>query len=182
MRKVMVAAAAVVWLLASPAAAQRYTGPDGKLRVALARQPFSPNGTSPGPRTMAQGGIQRLLEGLGAAVRVQEAALTADENTEYGGWKRLGMALGHFAGLVATNERDGYFTVGLYATCPSMPGLVAGLQHSGPTREPIRIGMRWLGLRDDSVTRRGWAGAGRGESHDRRRHARREGARAMIAA
>ena len=117
MRKVMVAAAAVVWLLASPAAAQRYTGPDGKLRVALAQQPFSPNGTSPGPRTMAQGSIQQLLAGLGAAVRVQEAALTADENTEYGGWKRLGMALGHFAGLVATNERDGYFTVGLYATC-----------------------------------------------------------------
>ena len=132
--------------------APRYTTADGKLRVALAQQPFSPNGTVVGPRTMAEGGIQPLLAGLGATVRIDEAALTADENTEYGGWKRLGMALGHFADIVSKNERDGYFTVGLYATCPSMPGMVAGLQHSGPTREPIRVGMLWLDAHPDFNT------------------------------
>jgi len=132
--------------------APRYTTADGKLRVALAQQPFSPNGTVVGPRTMADGGIQPLLAGLGATVRIDEAALTADENTEYGGWKRLGMALGHFADIVSKNERDGYFTVGLYATCPSMPGMVAGLQHSGPTREPIRVGMLWLDAHPDFNT------------------------------
>ncbi len=152
MRKLLLAALAVALLLPSLARAQRSAGSDGKLRVALAQQPFSPNGTSPGPRTMAQGGIQKILGDLGASVRVQEAALTADENTEYGGWKRLGMALGHFGELVAANERDGYFTVGLYATCPSMPGMVAGLQHSGPTREPIRIGMLWLDAHPDFNT------------------------------
>ena len=83
--------AAAVLLFPTAARAQRYTAPDGKLRVALAQQPFSPNGTVPGPRTMASGGVQNLLAELGAAVRVQEAALTAEENTEYGGWKRLGM-------------------------------------------------------------------------------------------
>ena len=62
------------------------------------------------------------------------------------------MALGHFADIVAKNERDGYFTVGLMATCPSMPGLVAGLQHSGPTREPIKIGMLWLDAHPDFNT------------------------------
>ena len=61
-------------------------------------------------------------------------------------------ALGHFADLVSANEREGYFTVGLYATCPSMPGMVAGLQHSGPTREPIRIGMLWLDAHPDFNT------------------------------
>ena len=142
-----------VALILSPAAlAQRYAGPDGKLRVALSRQPFSPNGISQGPRTMAEGGIQKILADLGATVRVEEAALTADENTEYGGWKRLGMALGHFADIVAKNERDGYLTVGLLATCPSMPGLVAGLQRSGPTRDPIRIGMLWLDAHPDFNT------------------------------
>lgn len=149
-RIALVCAAALV--LASTALAQRYAGPDGKLRVALSRQPFSPNGISPGPRTMAEGGIQKILADLGAAVRVEEAALTADENTEYGGWKRLGMALGHFADIVAKNERDGYFTVGLLATCPSMPGLVAGLQRSGPTRDPVRVGMLWLDAHPDLNT------------------------------
>jgi len=104
--------------LATPALAQRYSGADGKLRIALAKQPYSPTGTSVGPATMASGGIQQQLAGLGATIRVEEAALTADEATEYGAWKKLGMALGHFSDIVAKNERDGYFTVGLLATCP----------------------------------------------------------------
>lgn len=132
--------------------AQKYTAPDGKVRVALIKQPFSPTGTSAGPNTMANGGIQQILDRMGAVVRVEDVKLTADEATEYGGWKKLGMALGHFSDIVAQNERDGYFVVGLLATCPSMPGLVAGLQHSGPTREPIKIGMLWLDAHPDFNT------------------------------
>jgi arginase len=101
---------------------------------------------------MANGGIQQLLETIGVDIRIEEVALTPDESTEYGAWKRLGMALGHFSDIVAQNERDGYFTVGLLATCPSMPGLVAGLQHSGPTRKPIKVGMLWLDAHPDFNT------------------------------
>jgi arginase len=132
--------------------AQRYTASDGRLRVALSKQPFTPTGISAGPNTMANGGIQQILEEMGATIRVEEAALTPEEATEYGGWKRLSMALGHFSDIVAKNERDGYFTVGLLATCPSMPGLVAGLQHSGPKRNPIKIGMLWLDAHPDFNT------------------------------
>jgi arginase len=139
-------------LLAAPASAQRYTGHDGRIRVALAKQPFSPNGVSRGPTTMAEGGIQRILAEMGVEVRVAEAALTAEQDEEYGGWKRLGMALGHFADIVERNEREGWFTVGLLATCPSMPGLVAGLQRSGPEREALRIGMLWLDAHPDFNT------------------------------
>src|SRR5687768_1853857 len=106
---------ALALLLALPAVAApqpRYTRPDGKVRVALSKQPFSPNGTSPGPNRMATGGIQEILSGLGATVRTSEAGLTDEQNHEYGGWKRLGMALGHFADMVEKNEKDGYFTVG----------------------------------------------------------------------
>jgi arginase len=148
-------AVAIAVLAASLGAGQsrpKYLDPAGKVRVALSQQPLSPNGPSKGPATMAAGGIQKILADMGAAVRVEEARLTADEQTEYGGWKKLGMSLGHFADLVAKNERDGYFTVGLLATCPSMPGLVAGLQHSGPTPEAIKIGMLWLDAHPDFNT------------------------------
>jgi len=144
-----------VALGAATAAAQparRYVADDGKIRVALAKQPLSPNGPSKGPTTMAEGGIQALLAGLGAAVRVDEARLTAEQDKEYGGWKRLGMSLGHFADLVAKNERDGYFTVGLLATCPSMPGLVAGLQRPAAGTELLRVGMLWLDAHPDFNT------------------------------
>lgn len=152
MRRSITLTVAAVALAPSAARAQRYTGADGRLRVALAQQPFSPTGISAGPRTMATGGIQHALVGLGATFRVEEVALTPEEDTEYGAWKRLGMALGHFADLVARNEHDGYFTVGLLATCPSMPGLVAGLQHSGATPDALRIGMLWLDAHADFNT------------------------------
>src|SRR5262245_49365570 len=64
------------------AQSQRYRDATGKLRVALAQQPFLPNGTSRGPATMANGGIQQSLEQLGAVVRLSEAALTAQQDTE----------------------------------------------------------------------------------------------------
>jgi arginase len=132
-------------LLAASAGAQT-------LHVALARQPFSPTGTSVGPATMASGGIHELLAKMGAVIRDDEAKLTAAQDTEYGAWKKLGWALGDFARIVAKNERDGYFTVGLYATCPSMPGMVAGLQHSGPNNKPLRVGMLWLDAHPDFNT------------------------------
>ena len=139
-------------LTAAPAAAQKYTDASGHLRVVLAKQPFAPNGISVGPTTMANGGLQEQLTKLGATFRIEEARLTAVEDTEYGGWKRLGLALGHYSEIVARNEREGYFTVGLLATCPSMPGLVAGLQQSGPDGRPLRIGMLWLDAHPDINT------------------------------
>ena len=101
---------------------------------------------------MANGGIQKILAAMNADVRVEEVALTPEELTEYGAWKKLGWALGHFSDIVARNERDGYFTVGLLATCPSMPGLVAGLQHSGANGRPLKIGMLWLDAHPDFNT------------------------------
>lgn len=101
---------------------------------------------------MAGGGIQKTLAAMSVEVRVQEAALTLEEEKEYGGWKRLGMALGHYADLVASNERDGYLTVGLLATCPSMPGLVAGLQRARSGGAPARVAMLWLDAHPDFNT------------------------------
>ena len=132
--------------------AQKYTAADGRLRVALVKQPFSPTGTLVGPNTMASGGIQQILAGMNSVLRVQEVELTPAELTEYGAWQKLGWALGHFSDIVAQNERDGYFTVGLLATCPSMPGLVAGLQRSGTNATPLRIGMLWLDAHPDFNT------------------------------
>ncbi|HUF46623.1 MAG TPA: arginase family protein [Vicinamibacterales bacterium] len=122
------------------------------LRVALVQQPFVPNGVSKGPSVMANGGIRAELERIGVQVRVQEIGLTPDQEPEYGGWKRLGYALGHLGRTVAANERDGWFSVGLLGTCPSMPGMVAGLQNAGATGEPLRVGMLWLDAHPDFNT------------------------------
>ena len=140
-------------ILAAPPAPKAQQAPEARrVRVALAQQPFSPTGLSKGPATMSDGGIQKTLAAMGVDVRVQQAALTSEEEKEYGGWKRLGLALGHYSDLVAQNEREGYLTVGLLATCPSMPGLVAGLQRTGGGAKPARVGMLWLDAHPDFNT------------------------------
>ena len=146
---VWVACAMMVALSATPTGGQT---PSPPLRVALAKQPFSPTGISKGPSTMADGGIAKTLAEMGVDVRLQQAALTPEEEKEYGGWKRLGMALGHYADIVAANEREGYLTVGLLATCPSMPGLVAGLQKTAVGSVPARVAMLWLDAHPDFNT------------------------------
>jgi arginase len=150
--RTLAVACALLAVTTGAIAQRKYSDPDGHLRVALVKQPLLPNGPSPGPDAMAGGALQGELVRMGTIIRVDEARLTALEDTEYGGWKRLGMSLGHFAQIVARNERDGWFTVGLYATCPSMPGMVAGLQHSGPTQKPLKIGMLWLDAHPDFNT------------------------------
>jgi arginase len=147
----LVAAVAALVAAAAPVRAQD-ARPITARRVALMKQPFVPNGTSAGPTTMADGGIQEALRAMGAEVRVQEIGLTAEQEPEYGGWKRLGYALGHLGRAVAANARDGWFNVGLLGTCPSMPGMVAGLQHSGTTDRPLAIGMLWLDAHPDYNT------------------------------
>src|SRR6188508_1538558 len=95
----------LVACLSSTTAGGQYTDSAGRLRVALVKQPFVPNGTSTGPATMASGTLQDELAKLGATVRVSEIQLTAEQEPEYGGWKRLGYALGHLGRAVAANER-----------------------------------------------------------------------------
>lgn len=150
--KITIIASTLLLCWSATGSTQRYSTSGGQLRIALVKQPFSPTGISVGPNTMVNGGIQQILAGMNTDVRVQEVSLTPEELTEYGAWKKLGWALGHFSDMVAKNERDGYFTVGLLATCPSMPGLVAGLQHSGPNGKPLKIGMLWLDAHPDFNT------------------------------
>ena len=48
--RLLITSALVILLLApSLVPAQKYTAADGKLRIALVKQPFSPTGTSVGP-------------------------------------------------------------------------------------------------------------------------------------
>jgi hypothetical protein len=51
--------------------AQKYVASNGRLRMALAKQPFSPTGLSNGPKTMAEGGIQKVLVDLGVDLRAR---------------------------------------------------------------------------------------------------------------
>ena len=149
-------------LLLTPSLARaQYTDPDGVVRVAPVNMPYSGARNVPelsgGPDYLEQGGangtLVQLIEELGAAVKpIPTVALTEEEENDYGEWHRLGLANAHLGDYVAENEREGYLTVGLLANCSSLSGVLGGLQSSGPTRRPLKVGLVWIDAHGDINT------------------------------
>lgn len=127
------------------------------VRVALIKMPYvgerNVPDTSRGPEYLEQGGIQKLLEDQGAQTKpVLNTALTAEEEKAYGSWNKLALASGDLAKLVSEERRGGYLPVGLLANCNGILGMLSGLQHSGPSAKPLRVGMVFIDAHGDFNT------------------------------
>jgi arginase len=137
--------------------AQSHDGSRSPVRVALIKMPYVGERNVPelsgGPDYLEQGGIQKLLEERGSPTRpVSTVALTADEEKTYGTWNHLALANGDLAKLVADERRSGNLPVGLLANCSSILGMLSGLQHSGPSGKPLRVGMVFIDAHGDFNT------------------------------
>ena len=141
------------WLATAPhrRAAGSDVAPDGQVRVALAKQPLSPNGPSKGPATMAEGGIQRILAGGRDRPR-RRGRLTAEEDTEYGGWKKLGMSLGHFADIVARTSATAISPSVCSPPVRRCPAWSPACSVGTDARAAASIGMLWLDAHPDFNT------------------------------
>src|SRR5437764_8274783 len=127
------------------------------VRVALVKMPYvgerNVPDTSRGPDYLEEGGIRKLLEQQGVQVRPTDTvALTAEEEKAYGQWNHLALAAGDMAKLVADERRGGYLPIGLLANCNGLLGMLSGLQHSGPSAKPLRVGMVFVDAHGDFNT------------------------------
>ena len=135
--------------------AQGQTG--NQVRVALVKMPYvgerNVPDTSRGPEYLEQGGIQKLLEERGVQTKqVSNVALTAEEEKAYGSWNHLALASGDLAKIVSEERRSGYLPVGLLANCNGILGMLSGLQHSGPSAKPLRVGLIFIDAHGDFNT------------------------------
>jgi arginase len=150
---------ALPWLALLPFScfAQANNCEPNSVRIALLKMPYVGERNIPelsgGPDYLAQGGLQRLLEEHGFAAK-QDAAvrLTPDEDKAYGAWNRLALANGDLARVVSDERRAGSFPVGLLANCSSILGMLSGLQRSGPTAKPLRVGLVFIDAHGDYNT------------------------------
>jgi arginase len=127
------------------------------VRVALIKMPYvgerNVPDTSRGPDYLEQGGIPKLLEDQGVHTKpVSTTALTGEEEKAYGSWNKLALASGDLAKIVSAERRSGYLPVGLLANCNGILGMLSGLQHSGPTAKPLRVGMVFIDAHGDFNT------------------------------
>jgi arginase len=137
--------------------AQTAGGGTKSIRIALVKMPYVGERNVPelsgGPDYLEQGGLRKLLEDQGLQTKLSSpVALSADEEKAYGSWNRLALAEGQLARVVAEERRAGNLPVGLLANCSSILGMLSGLQHSGPTTKPLRVGMVFVDAHGDFNT------------------------------
>ena len=137
--------------------AQSKDGSGTSVRVVLVKMPYvgerNVPDTSRGPDYLEEGGIRKLLEQQGAQVKSPDTvALTAEEEQTYGSWNHLALAGGDLAKLVSAERRSGYLPIGLLANCNGLLGMLSGLQHSGPSGKPLRVGMVFIDAHGDFNT------------------------------
>jgi arginase len=148
---------ACLMAMASGAGGQPPAQPGRPVPVSVLRMPYVGERNvpelSPAPDALLAGGLVRALEQMGARVRVPDAVrLSSGEERQYGAWQRLALANGHLADEVAGSIRSGELAVGLLANCSSLLGMLGGVQRSGATTAPIRVGLVYIDAHGDFNT------------------------------
>jgi arginase len=146
-----------VWRWALLAGLVSLEGAFAQMRVAIIKMPYVGERNVPelsgGPDYLEQGGVQKLLEERSCQTKpIAAVALTADEEKAYGSWNRLALANGDLAKQVASERRGGSLPIGLLANCSSVVGMLSGLQHSGPSGRPLRVGLVFIDAHADFNT------------------------------
>ena len=144
-------------LVTAPGAFAQDSARGKTVQVALLKMPYVGERNVPdrsrGPEYLEQGGIEKLLAQHGAEVKhVSTVALSTEEAKAYGEWNRLSLADGELGKLVSEERRAGNLPIGLLANCSALPGMLAGLQHSGSNAKPLRVGLVFIDAHGDYNT------------------------------
>ena len=126
---------------------------DEKIKIVIIQNPYAGDRATleyaQGPKILTAEAEKRL----GSSIKIVPAVkLSPEEETEYGRWNRFGLSNRHLGEQVAKTIKDDYFPIGFLANCSSIMGMLAGLQHSGPTRRPLRIGLVFIDAHGDFNT------------------------------
>ena len=176
----------VLWLclvisvlaLAPPeASTQEYVDESGQVSVVVVADPYSDTRTGPelveGPGLLLAGGLQERLAALDCdLVRVETVQMPPELEREYGEWNRASLTNRTLGKIIYESELGEHFFVGLLSGSKSLVGMLAGLQHLGPDRQPLqdtrgrdilglprlgeskplKVGLVWISARGDFNT------------------------------
>lgn len=134
--------------------------------VGLVLQPYTarrgPDEWSIAPGVLLPEVTRVLMEKGLRLVAAEHVDLSPDEKGRYGEWERLALADAHLGRAVASLEEQGAFVIGLLGNCNSSLGMLAGLQSSGASGRPLRVGLIWIDAHADfntpETTLSGWLG------------------------
>jgi len=100
---------------------------------------------SEGPKAMAAGGLEEMLDKAGCEIKdISKVQLTDEEKRQYGAWNKEVLGSKHVGQLIAQNRKDECLIIGLLTNCTDLLGMLAGLQHLNPGESPSAPDLRNL--------------------------------------
>ncbi|NNM06594.1 MAG: hypothetical protein HKO65_15985 [Gemmatimonadetes bacterium] len=145
--------ATILTLFPNPTSAQPYLDLSGELSVVVVADPYSDTRTGPelveGPVLLLEGGLPERLEGMGCDLaRVVTVQMPPELEREYGEWNRASLTNRTLGRAIYESDKGEHFFIGLLSGSKSLVGMLAGLQHLGPDRQPLKDsrGLDILGL------------------------------------
>jgi arginase family enzyme len=127
-----------IWSLA-----QQYKDDSGKLKVLVVVDPYTDTRTGPemvkGPEVLNNSGLEDLLHELHCnIVKSARVHMPEESEREYGEWNRASLTNRVLGKIIYSFDKDDIFIIGLLSSSKSLVGMLAGLQHLGPGRGPVK--------------------------------------------
>lgn len=133
----------VLLVIPYQASAQEYLHESGRVSVVLLADPYSDTRTGPelveGPGLLLAGGLEDYLKAMDCElVSVTTVQMPADLEREYGEWNRASLTNRTLGRIIQKSDEGEHFLIGLLSGSKSLVGMLAGLQHLGPDRQPLK--------------------------------------------
>ena len=122
---------------------QKYIGETGKVNVVIVKDPYTDSRTGPelvhGPEKLEKGGLIEVLEKSGCRIiKISDVKMPPESEREYGEWNRASLTNRTLGRILSSYDKDEVFFIGLLSGSKSLVGMLAGLQHLGPDRSPLK--------------------------------------------
>ena len=126
------------------------------MKVQIVTLPYNVQGKgaggASGPAALLNGGLAERIAQQGHEVPAPRVVqMSNDEEAQYGGWNRVGLAGAHLAATVRNARLEKAFVLGLLADCNGVLGVLGGLQTAGGDN-PSKIGLVYIDAHGDYNT------------------------------
>ncbi len=109
----------------------------------IVKDPYTDSRTGPellkGPDHLANAGLMDVLRKSGCKIgEIQQVEMPPELEREYGEWNRASLTNRTLGRIIYAHDKDECFIIGLLSGSKSLVGMLAGLQHLGPERDPLK--------------------------------------------
>ncbi|MFC2160758.1 arginase family protein [Acidobacteriota bacterium] len=143
MKKLTCSIAALFLVLTFLFPALQYIDESGKIKVVIVKDPYSDSRTGPelvgGPDKLEKGGLIEVLQKAECQIiKISDVKMPPESEREYGEWNRASLTNKSLGKIISSYNQNEVFFIGLLSGSKSLTGMLAGLQHMGPDRAPLK--------------------------------------------